>query len=63
MLLCVYMSFYYTNTYMNLTGKRIVSTYIFDQISGGLETPQKKGACMSHLACMHVVVCILVAAD
>jgi hypothetical protein len=53
MLLCVYMSFYYTNTYMNLTGKRIVSTYIFDQISGGLETPQKKvRACLTWHVCV-----------
>jgi hypothetical protein len=40
--LSVYMSFYYTNTYMNLKGKGIVSTDIFNQISGALETPPKK---------------------
>jgi hypothetical protein len=51
--LSVYMSFYYTNTYMNLKGKGIVSTDIFNQISGALETPPKKGcACLTWRVCV-----------
>jgi hypothetical protein len=61
---CVYMSFYYTNTCINLTGKRLwAHTFSIRFQLHCQPLHQEKGGSMSHLACMCLAVCILVAVD